>query len=59
MSKKDELEDDFYNYINQKWIQKTKIPTTKSNWDMFDIINKQNRQYIMSIIQNSIKNPKY
>src|SRR5687767_5904847 len=42
--------DDFFEHVNKKWLEKNPIPSTKSSWGMFSIIEEQN-QAILNDIQ--------
>ena len=41
---------DFYQYINQKWLKQTKIPPSVSEFGASDEIEKENRKKIKEIL---------
>lgn len=44
---------DFYEAVNQEWLQSTRLPDSHSRYGQFDILNKNNTQKILSILQNT------
>ena len=44
------LEDDFYTYINQDWLNKTKIPDSYKRWCMFTSLDITTQQKIVMLI---------
>lgn len=47
------LEDDFYTYINQDWLNKTKIPDSYKRWCMFTSLDITTQQKIVMLILNN------
>ena len=50
-------QDDFYEYVNEKWLEKTKIPGTKSSWSNFVVLSEQNQEFLKNLIKE-LKNKK-
>ena len=50
-------QDDFYKYVNKKWLEKTKIPGTKSSWSNFVVLSEQNQEFLKNLIKE-LKNKK-
>lgn len=48
--------DDFYNWVNKDWIDKTKIPEGYSTWGNFAELNEINLQRIHEIVQQTYSN---
>ena len=44
-------QDDFYKYVNKKWLEKTKIPGTKSSWSNFVVLSEQNQEFLKNLIK--------
>jgi putative endopeptidase len=44
---------DFYEAVNQEWLQSTRLPDSHSRYGQFDILHKHNTQRILSILQNT------
>ena len=49
-------QDNFYLYINQKWLEKTIIPKDKSSVNSFSMINDSNRKKLLSILETNKNN---
>jgi len=43
--------DDFFRYVNGKWIEKTKIPHDRSRWGSFDILGEENTLALKEILE--------
>ena len=43
--------DDFYNYANEKWLQNTEIPSDKSNYGIFTLLDDQTRKKVRTLIE--------
>jgi len=43
--------DDFYHYINQKWLKKTKIPNSLSEFGASEEIEKKNKTHLLNILK--------
>jgi len=49
-----ELKDDFYSYVNNKWLSETVIPPDKSSYCTFYIINDNTRKKLQNLIKDAI-----
>lgn len=53
---------DFFDYVNEKWSKAHPIPSDKSRYGMFDVLDEQSRAVIKKILENAanqkIKAPK-
>lgn len=49
--------DDFYDYVNRKWIEKNPIPETESRWGVFNILADESKEVVKSICEDAAKNP--
>lgn len=45
--------DDFFDYVNGKWINENPIPPEKSRWGAFDILQEKSNQAVKSILENA------
>lgn len=50
-------QDDFYGYVNEKWLKTVDIPPSKSRWGSFDELREDSLTQLRSIIDTSAKNP--
>ena len=57
LSKKVKSQDDFYNYVNEEWEKKTKIPDAKPAWGSFYELNEKNQEFLKNLI-NELKGKK-
>jgi predicted metalloendopeptidase len=48
------INNDFYTYINKKWLLNNPIPKDKSRWSQFDIINEKNLLRLKYILEHKI-----
>jgi putative endopeptidase len=48
------INNDFYTYINKKWLLNNPIPKDKSRWSQFDIINEKNLLRLKNILENKV-----
>ena len=46
--------DDFFHYVNGKWIKENNIPDDMSRWGMFNILDENNTQKINEILKEDI-----
>lgn len=46
----------FYSYVNQKWLKLTKIPKSYSRWSIFEELHEKNLKIIENIITHSENN---
>ena len=49
------LKDDFYSFVNGKWISDTIIPSDKSRYGTFNILDDINRERLQVLIKDSIE----
>ena len=45
--------DNFYLYANEKWLQSTKIPSDKSNYGIFTVLDDMTRQRVRELIEEA------
>ena len=43
--------DDFYEYVNKNWEDKTQIPSTKSSWGSFVELSEKNQDFLRNLIK--------
>jgi putative endopeptidase len=48
------LDDDFYKYINNKWIEKSIIPDDNMIWNVFNELKETNLNKIYSLLNKHI-----
>jgi len=48
-------QDDFFGYVNNKWIAKNPIPPTENRWGMFDVLRDKSANEINSIVKKILK----
>ncbi len=48
-------QDDFYSYVNGKWLKNTEIPADKSRWGAFDELDENSVNQLHSIIEQVSK----
>ncbi len=49
--------DDFYGYVNGKWLAKTTIPADKSRYGSFDILREKSESDLHSLLSEHIESP--
>jgi putative endopeptidase len=47
--------DDFFDYVNSKWIKKNPIPASKSSWGMFSFLNESSMKVLKEIQEKASK----
>lgn len=47
--------EDFYEYANQVWLESTDIPSDKSNYGIFSILNDKTQEQVRSLIEQAAK----
>jgi putative endopeptidase len=47
--------DDFFDYVNSKWIDKNPIPASKNGWGMFSILKENSSQVLKDIQEKASK----
>ena len=50
---------DFFQYVNGTWLDKTEIPGDRTTWGSFNELIKKTDKDVMSILKEASKNPKY
>lgn len=50
-------QDDFYQFVNEKWLDQTTIPKDKSMYSTFHIIKDKNEKRLAQLIQTLIQQP--
>lgn len=50
------LKDDFYSYVNSKWLSETVIPSDKSRYGTFNILDDNTKDKLKKIIEEAINN---
>ena len=59
MDKSVKPNDDFFRFVNGKWLLKTEIPNDRSRWGSFDELRKKTDIDAMAILKAASKNAKY
>src|ERR1043165_482411 len=47
--------DDFFEYVNAKWIAANPIPSTKSRWGAFNLLDENSKQTLRQIMEDDSK----
>ena len=50
---------DFFQYVNGTWLDKTEIPSDRTTWGSFNELIKKTDKDAMAILKEASKNPKY
>ena len=50
LSRKTRAQDDFYEFVNETWINKTQIPSTKPAWGAFTELSEENQKFLKDLI---------
>ncbi len=45
--------DDFFSYVNGKWIDQTELPADKASYGGFSVLNEEAQEHVKSIIEES------
>ncbi len=51
--------DDFYNFVNGKWMKQTNIPNDRSRWGSFDELGKRADSMSLAVLEEAIKSGRY
>ena len=51
--------DDFYNYINNDWINNTEIPHDNQRWSVFQILQNETNEKIKLLLESPTLSPEY
>jgi putative endopeptidase len=49
--------DDFFNYVNAKWIAQNPIPPEESRWGLFFVLRRETEQQLKEILEEISKKP--
>ncbi len=49
--------DDFYEYVNEKWLAETEIPPDKSNYGAFTALDEDTKTQVRALIEKSANDP--
>src|SRR6476660_7873623 len=47
--------DDFFEYVNSKWIAANPIPSTKSRWGAFNLLDENSKKLLRQIMEEDAK----
>src|SRR6266576_1494510 len=47
--------DDFFEYVNAKWIKANPIPSTKSRWGAFNLLDENSKKTLRAIMEDDAK----
>lgn len=50
------LGNDFYTFVNQKWLSESKIPANSVQWDNFAMVDSINQARMKQILENFVQN---
>jgi putative endopeptidase len=50
---------DFFKFVNGKWLDKTEIPADKTTWGSFNELRQNTDKEVLEILAEASKNPKY
>ncbi|PXY40095.1 M13 family peptidase [Flavobacterium cheongpyeongense] len=59
MKKEISPKDNFFQYVNGTWLDKTEIPSDRTTWGSFNELVKKTDKDAMEILKSASKNPKY
>ena len=51
--------EDFYNYVNGSWMQKTEIPDDQTRWGGFNVLRKKTDADVLAILDKAKESNKY
>ena len=51
--------DDFFRFVNGKWLEKTEIPEDQGRWGSFNELREENNEVVLSVLENAAKSGKY
>jgi predicted metalloendopeptidase len=52
-------QDDFFQYVNGDWLDKTEIPSDRTRWGSFDELRQNTDKDALAILKEAAENPKY
>lgn len=50
---------DFYNYVNGKWMEKAEIPADRGRWGSFDELRKMSSKNVLKVLEEAIASNSY
>lgn len=51
--------DDFFRFVNGKWIDKTEIPGDQGRWGSFNELREQTNETVLNVLETAAKSDKY
>lgn len=51
--------EDFYQFVNGKWMESTEIPADRTRWGSFDMLRKRSSENVMEVLNEAIASNKY
>ncbi len=51
--------DDFFRYVNGKWLDNTEIPSDRSRWGSFDELRKKSSSDVLAVLNQAIESNSY
>ncbi len=51
--------DDFFRFVNGKWLDSTAIPSDQGRWGSFNELREVNNEVVLKVLENSAKSGKY
>jgi putative endopeptidase len=59
MKKEISPKEDFFQYVNGTWLDKTEIPNDRNSWGSFNELRQKTDEDALTILKEASKNPKY
>ncbi len=51
--------DDFFKYVNGKWLENTKIPDDQGRWGSFNELRENNNKIVLEVLKGAASNDEY
>lgn len=51
--------DDFFRFVNGKWLDKTEIPGDQGRWGSFNELREENNEVVLSVLETASRSGKY
>lgn len=51
--------DDFFMFVNGKWVEKTEIPSDQGRWGSFNELREVNNKIVLKVLEEAAKSGKY
>ncbi len=51
--------DDFFKYVNGKWLEDTKIPDDQGRWGSFNELRESNNEIVLEVLKGAASNDEY